>query len=212
VRIAAVGAVCIFLSGCAAPVIGGLSLGTLGMIVDTVSTIFTGKSVEEHAVGWVLGKNCNLTEGILRKARKICEERDSVEANKDFTGFFPAFGGSGVAPLERYARALGLERAHAPEYPSGIPRRGEHPHLVRIGPDVVYSMAPIYELQDVQAGRVPQVPGTMVPIYDAQDIAQRRGQLVVPPDGKPYVLKAPAIRERRAHRDRGRDIPRSASR
>jgi hypothetical protein len=42
----------------------------------------------------VLGKNCNLTEGLLRKARKFCEERNSVEANKDFTGFFPAFGGS----------------------------------------------------------------------------------------------------------------------
>jgi hypothetical protein len=120
VRIAAVGAACVFLSGCAAPVIGGLSLGTLGMIVDTVSTIFTGKSVEEHAVGWVLGKNCNLTEGILRKARQICEDRNSVEANKDFTGFFPAFGGSGVAPLERYARALDLERSYAPEYPAGV--------------------------------------------------------------------------------------------
>jgi hypothetical protein len=181
------------LSGCAAPVIGGLSLGTLGMIVDTVSTIFTGKSVEEHAVGWVLGKNCNLTEGILRKARKICEERNSVEANKDFTGFFPAFGGSGTAPLDRYARALGLERAHTPEYPAGIPHRGEHPHLVRIGPDVVYSMAPIYEPEDIRTRRIVQTIGTMAPIYDAQDLKQqRRSQLVVPPDGKPYVLKAPA--------------------
>jgi hypothetical protein len=37
---------------CAAPVIGGLTPGTLGMIADTVATIFRGKSVEEHAVGW----------------------------------------------------------------------------------------------------------------------------------------------------------------
>lgn len=192
VRIAAVCAVCILLSGCAAPVIGGLTLGTLGTIVDTVSTIFTGKSVEEHALGWVLGKNCNFTEGILRKARKICEERNSVEANKDFTGFFPAFGGSGTAPLERYARALGLERAHTPEYPAGVPHRGERAHLVRIGPDVVYSMAPIYEVEDIRAGRVVQPVGTMSPIYDALDLAQhRRSQLVAPPDGKPYTLKAP---------------------
>ncbi len=173
VRIAAVFAALVFLSGCAAPVIGGLTLGTLGTIVDAVATVFTGKSVEEHALGWVLGKNCNITEGILRKARKICEERNSVEANKDFTGFFPAFGGSGVAPLERYALALNEERAHTPEPPKGVPLRGEHAHLVRIGGDVVYSMAPIYDVADVQAGRVVQPVGQMAPIYDAEDLAPR---------------------------------------
>src|SRR6201999_2147018 len=108
----------------------------------------------EHAVGWVLGKNCNFTEGILRKARKICEERNSVEANKDFTGFFPAFGGSGVAPLERYALALSQERAHDAPMPTGVPHNGEHAHLVRIGGDVVYSMAPIYDVADIKAQRV----------------------------------------------------------
>jgi hypothetical protein len=175
VRIAAVSAVCVFLSGCAAPVIGGLTLGTLGTIVDAVTTIFTGKSVEEHALGWILGKNCNFTEGILRKARQICEERNSVEANKDFTGFFPSFGGSGVAPLERYALALSEERAHdLPPPPAGVPLRGERPHLVRIGGDVVYSMAPIYEDADVQAGRVVLPKGQMAPIYDADDVTPKR--------------------------------------
>jgi hypothetical protein len=52
-------------------------------------------------------------------------------------------------------------------------------------------MAPIYEPAEIRAGVVPQARGTMAPIYDAQDLAQR-AQLVVPPDGKPYVLKAPA--------------------
>jgi hypothetical protein len=171
---------------------GGLTLGTLGLIVDTVSTIFTGKSVEEHAVGWVLGKNCNLTEGLLRKARKFCEDRNSVEANKDFTGFFPAFGGSGTAPLERYALALREERAHTAQIPAGLPHRGEHAHLVRIGGDVIYSMAPIYDLLDIKARHDVQPSATMEPIYDAQDKAQRRSQIVVPPGGKSYVLKAPA--------------------
>jgi len=158
------------LSGCAAPVIGGLTLGTLGAIVDTVATIFTGKSVEEHALGWVLNKNCNFTEGLLRKARRICEEPNSVEASKDFTGFFPAFGGSGVAPLERYALALQQERAvEAVPLPVGPPRNGEHAHLVRIGGDVVYSMAPIYEVADFPSAQA-QRPGAMWPIYDAEDM------------------------------------------
>ncbi len=147
-KTAAAIAVSLALSGCDAPVIGTVTLGALGFMVDTFATIFTGKSVEEHALGWVLGKNCNLTEGVLRKARHICEEKNSVEANKDFTGFFPAFGGSGAAPLERYARALQLERAEADAPPQGIPHLGERPHLIRIGNDVFYSMAPIYEPQD----------------------------------------------------------------
>lgn len=172
IRVAAIGAGCIFLSGCAAPVIGGLTLGTLGTIVDAVATVFTGKSVEEHALGWILGKNCNITEGILRKARKICEERNSVEANKDFTGFFPAFGGSGTAPLERYALALSQERAHDKPPPEGLPRNGEHAHLVRIGGDLVYSMAPIYDVADVQARRAVLPAGQMAPIYDAADLPQ----------------------------------------
>jgi hypothetical protein len=187
VRLAAVCAACVLLSGCAAPVIGGLTLGTLGTIVDAVATIFTGKSVEEHALGWILGKNCNLTEGILRKARKICEERDSVEANKDFTGFFPSFGGSGVAPLERYALALSEERAHdAPLPPVGVPLRGEQPHLVRIGGDIVYSMAPIYENAD--AGRAVLPKGQMAPIYDAEDVAPKRH----PRHAITHTAKAPA--------------------
>ena len=169
-RITAICAVSLALSGCAAPIIGGLTLGTLGTIVDTVATVFTGKSVEEHALGWVLGKNCNFTEGILRKARHICEERNSVEANKDFTGFFPAFGGSGAAPLERYALALSEERAH--DEPVGLPHNGEHAHLVRIGGDLVYSMAPIYDVADVRAGRATLRPGQMQPIYEAEDLPQ----------------------------------------
>jgi hypothetical protein len=147
-RIAAVCAASLALSGCAAPIIGAFTLGTLGFAADTFATIFTGKSVEEHALGWMLGKNCNFTEGILRKARHICEDKDSVEANKDFTGFFPAFGGSGTAPLQRYALALQQERAEEEPMPEGLPHIGEHAHLVRIGHDVFYSMAPIYDAHD----------------------------------------------------------------
>ena len=168
VRFATVSVALVMLSGCAAPIIGGLSLGTWGTIVDTFSTIFTGKSVEEHALGWALGKNCNITEGIFRKARKICEDRNSVEASKDFTGFFPAFGGSGTAPLERYALALQEERAVDSAPPVGVPRHGEHAHLVRIGGDIVYSMAPIYDVADVMP--VQAAPGTMLPIYEAADL------------------------------------------
>jgi hypothetical protein len=74
---------------CAAPVIGGLTLGTLGMIRRYRCDHLYGKIGRGTCGRLVLGKNCNLTEGLLRKARKFCEERNSVEAIRTSRDSFP---------------------------------------------------------------------------------------------------------------------------
>ena len=101
----AVVAAALLLSGCAAPIVAGMTLGTLSTIASVVSTAVTGKDWSDHALSWVTGKNCNVTEGILRKNRKICEERGSLAAAEDFQGIFVAFGGKDADPLQRFASA-----------------------------------------------------------------------------------------------------------
>jgi hypothetical protein len=159
---ATIAAVCLAsLSGCAAPIIGGMTLGTLSMIADAVSTAITGKSLEEHGLSLITGKNCNFTESLFRKARKLCEENGSVEADKDFQGFFVAYGGPKTDPLERYAMARQREIAEEQEQdrlariPEGMPKRYDRPHLIRVGHDVIFAMAPIYEPRDIVPLLVP---------------------------------------------------------
>lgn len=165
------------LSGCAAPIVAGMTLGTLSTIVDTASSILTGKSVEEHVLSWVTGKDCNLTESILRKDRKFCEEEGSIQTADDFRGIFAAFGGNDTDALDRVARARQQELAEGqiaaqpavvteaslvslPSIPAmriGVPKRGEVPGLTVLNGVVVYMMAPIYEEADLvpQAARKP---------------------------------------------------------
>lgn len=77
------------LSGCAAPIIGGLTLNTLSWIstgASLVSTGLTGKSLGDQALGVVTGEDCSLMEGALRSDRHICETPGSPATQKDFKG------------------------------------------------------------------------------------------------------------------------------
>jgi hypothetical protein len=110
------------------------------------------------------GRDCNLTESILRKDRKFCEEPDSVATREDFKGIFSSYGNSDSDLLDRYGRARQQELAEAgeakpvavtqanlvsvPAY-DGVPGRGEKPGYARIGNIIVYIMAPIYEIADM---------------------------------------------------------------
>jgi hypothetical protein len=152
------------LAGCATPVIGAMTLGTFSTIVDGVVSFLSGKSLEEHALSFITGKDCNLTESILRKDRKFCEERDSLATRDDFHGILANFGPSDSDLLDRYGRARQQELAEAgearpaavtqanlislPMY-SGVPARGDKPGYAKIGNIVVYIMAPIYDMADL---------------------------------------------------------------
>ncbi len=116
-----VSAAALAVSGCAAPIIGALTLSQLSTIAGGVSTITTGKGLADHALSLLTGKDCSITEGILRKDRKICEERGSLATREDFKGIFAYFekkdqnGEAGDQALTRYALARNEELSQANE-------------------------------------------------------------------------------------------------
>jgi hypothetical protein len=140
----------------------------LTTIAGLVSTATTGKGLSDHALSLITGKDCNLTEAILRKARKLCEEKDSVATKDDFKGVFVAFGGKESEPLDRMARARQQELATAERVASGapasvipasligfswpvrfgIPRQGEAVGLSEVDGKLVYLMPPVYTAGD----------------------------------------------------------------
>ncbi len=79
-------AVCIGLSGCAAPAIGALTVGQILTVAGISSTIMTGRDLGEHAVSALTGKDCRFLESLLRNGRDFCEERGSVATRDDFGG------------------------------------------------------------------------------------------------------------------------------
>lgn len=144
------------LAACAGPVIGGMSLGTFSTIIDGVVSLLSGKSLEEHALSYLTGKDCNLTESILHKDRKLCERENSLATRDDFRGILRNYGDENSDLLDRYGRARQQELAEAGEakpvavtFYDGIPVRGEKPGYAKIGNVVVYLMAPIYEPADL---------------------------------------------------------------
>jgi hypothetical protein len=167
-RICAVVAVGLALSGCAAPIIGSLTLSQLSMIAGIASTATTGKGLTDHALSMLTGKDCNLTEAILHKARKLCEDKGSDATKDDFKGVFVAFGGTQSEPLDRMARARQQELATAARVASGapvsvipaslvgfswpirfgIPRQGEAVGLSEVDGKLVYLMPPVYAAGD----------------------------------------------------------------
>jgi len=112
-----VSAAALAVSGCAAPIIGTLTLSQLSTIAGVVSTATTGKGLSDHALSWVTGKDCSITEGLLRSDRDICEPKNSLATQEDFKGVFAFFdrknheGEPGDKALQRYAAARGDELA-----------------------------------------------------------------------------------------------------
>lgn len=156
-QISLVVALSVTLSACAGPIIGTMTLGTFSTIVDGVVSMLSGKSLEEHALSYITGKDCNLTESILHKDRKLCEEPGALATRDDFRGILSNYGDQNSDLLDRYGRARQQELAEAGEAKSiaiayeGVPARGEKPGYAKIGDVVVFLMAPIYEPADLAA-------------------------------------------------------------
>jgi len=112
-----VSAAALALSGCAAPIIGSLTLSQLSTIAGIISTATTGKGLSDHALSLLTGEDCSITEGLLRSDRDICEPRGSLATQEDFKGVFAYLdrrfqqGDPGDKALQRYAAARGDELA-----------------------------------------------------------------------------------------------------
>jgi len=166
-RICVVAAMASGLSGCAAPIVAGITLSQITTVAGLISTAITGKGLSDQALSLVTGKDCDLMESILRKDRHLCEPKGSPATDGDFKGIFVAFGGKEADPLQRYARARQLEVADAetaapvavtpadvvtlPTIRIGVPKQGEPAGLARVDGSVVYIMAPIYDGTDANA-------------------------------------------------------------
>jgi len=86
IRIGATAGIALMLSGCAAPVIGALTVGQVWSIAGLVSTVFTGRDLTEHALSEVTGKDCRILESLLNDTRDFCETPGSVATKDDFQG------------------------------------------------------------------------------------------------------------------------------
>lgn len=79
-------AICLGLTGCAAPAIGALTVGQLLTVAGISSSIMTGRDLGEHVVSALTGKDCRFLESLLRNGRDFCEERGSDATRDDFGG------------------------------------------------------------------------------------------------------------------------------
>ena len=91
------------LSGCAIPVIAGLTLTELGSATSLASLVLTGKGLGEQALDLATGKDCRVVDALVREDRELCEPNGSPATEKDFKGL------SGVVTTT--ATSLELEEA-----------------------------------------------------------------------------------------------------
>lgn len=77
------------LSGCAAPLIAGLTIAEISAGATITSIVFTGKGTGDHLMDVAMGKDCRILEGIVREGRDICVEAGSEATNTDFKGIIP---------------------------------------------------------------------------------------------------------------------------
>lgn len=72
------------LVGCAAiPVVAGMSPVVM---TEVLPRAINGKGLAEDGADLATHKDCRLIEGVTRKDRKICEDRNSPQTRKDFKG------------------------------------------------------------------------------------------------------------------------------
>jgi hypothetical protein len=74
------------LSGCAAPLVGAMTVGQAFTLAGLSSAIMTGRDLTEHAVSMITGKDCRFLETLLRNGRSFCETPNSVATKDDFHG------------------------------------------------------------------------------------------------------------------------------
>jgi len=74
------------LNGCAAPIVGVMSIDQMFSVFSLASTVLTGKSFGDHAMDVATGDDCRLFEAVVRIDRKVCEPSGSLETRKDYKG------------------------------------------------------------------------------------------------------------------------------
>lgn len=75
--------------GCAAPVIGAITVSQLSTAAGIASSIMSGRDLTEHVVSAIVGEDCRFLEAILR-GRPICVPYGSPEADDSFQGIIVA--------------------------------------------------------------------------------------------------------------------------
>ncbi len=74
------------LGGCAAPVIGAVTVGELATGASVVTMAVDGKGLTEVAMDAATGRDCRILEGVVRANRTVCEEPGSPPTHDDFRG------------------------------------------------------------------------------------------------------------------------------
>ena len=76
----------LLLSGCAAPVLGALTLNHIMTMASVVTTAASGKGVGDLALDAATGQDCRMLESTFRTDRELCEDTDSPATRRDFKG------------------------------------------------------------------------------------------------------------------------------
>lgn len=108
-KVALAVAVCVGLSGCAAPAIGALTVGQLLTVAGISSTVMTGRDLGEHVVSALTGKDCRFLESLLRNGRAFCETPGSDATQDDFGGVIALLEGPDGGKRETRVAASDLD-------------------------------------------------------------------------------------------------------
>jgi len=74
------------LNGCAAPLVGALTIDQAFSAFSLASSLLTGKSFGEYAMDAATGDDCRLLEAVVRTDRKFCEPKGSPQTADDYKG------------------------------------------------------------------------------------------------------------------------------
>ena len=120
------------LTGCAGPIVAGLTGAQLFSLAGLSATIMTGRDLTEHAVSTVTGKDCRFLESLLRNGRSFCETPNTVATRDDFQGVIallkkePATSNVQVADARMDPQLLGfapVDRRAAEDFSLEIARK-----------------------------------------------------------------------------------------
>ena len=76
------------LSGCAAPVLGALTLNHIMTVASTATMATSGKGLGDLALDAVTGRDCRVLESTFRTDRELCEDTGSPATKRDFKGLY----------------------------------------------------------------------------------------------------------------------------
>jgi hypothetical protein len=85
------------IAGCAARLLGSITLNHIVAVTSATTTAWSGKGMGELALDHVTGKDCRFLDGALRKDRDVCEPEGSAATEEDLKG---------VMTVVNYVRAM----------------------------------------------------------------------------------------------------------